>query len=95
MAVFYRRLNRLDLLIVDEIGYGRLSELGTQLLIEVLRAVDERMSLVVTSTIPLQKWSEIFKDESVASVLADRLLDRGHLLEATGVGDQGRAWTSI
>ena len=81
---FYRRLNRLDLLIVDEIGYGRSSELGNQLLFEVLRAAYERVSLVVTTTIPLEKWNEIFKDESVAKSAADRLLDRGHLLEATG-----------
>jgi DNA replication protein DnaC len=81
---FYRRLDRLDLLIVDEIGYGRFSELGTRLLFEALRAAYERMSLVVTTTIPLEKWSEIFTDESVARAAANRLLDRGHLLEATG-----------
>jgi DNA replication protein DnaC len=81
---FYRRLDRLDLLIVDEIGYGRFSEIGTQLLFEVLRAAYERMSLVVTTTVPLEKWSEIFKDESVAKAAADRLLDRGHLLQAAG-----------
>ena len=81
---FYRRLDRLDLLIVDEIGYGRFSELRTQLLFEVLRAAYERMSLVVTTTIPLEKWIEIFKDESVARAAADRLLDRGHLLETAG-----------
>jgi DNA replication protein DnaC len=82
---FYRRLDRLDLLIIDEIGYGRFSELGTQLLFEVLRAAYERLSLVVTTTIPLENWSEIFKDELVTRAAADRLLDRGHLLEAAGV----------
>ena len=42
------------------------------------------MSLVVTTTIPPEKWSEIFKDEFVVGAVAHRLLDRGHLLEATG-----------
>jgi DNA replication protein DnaC len=81
---FHRRLDRLDLLIVDEMGYMRFSELGTRLLFEVLRAAYERMSLVVTTTIPLEKWGEVFESESVASAAADRLTDRGHLLEATG-----------
>jgi hypothetical protein len=38
------------------------------------------MSLVVTTTIPPEKWSEIFKDEFVVAAVAHRLLDRGHLL---------------
>jgi hypothetical protein len=42
------------------------------------------MSLVVTTTIPPEKWSEIFKDESVVDGVAHRLLDLGHSLEATG-----------
>ena len=63
---FYRRLDRLDLLIVDEMGYGRFSELGAQLLFEVLRAGYERMSLVITTTIPLEKWGEAFEGEIVS-----------------------------
>ncbi len=70
---FYRRLDRLDLLIVDEMGYGRFSELGTQLLFEVLRAGYERMSLVITTTIPLEKWGEAFQSEYAARAAADRL----------------------
>jgi len=81
---FHRRLDRLDLLIVDEMGYMRFSELGTRLLFEVLRAGYERMSLVITTTIRLEKWGEAFESESVARAAADRLTDRGHLLEATG-----------
>jgi DNA replication protein DnaC len=72
------------LLIVDEMGYGLFSELGTQLLFEVLRAGYERVSLIITTTIPLEKWGEAFENESGARSVVDRLTDRGHLLEATG-----------
>jgi DNA replication protein DnaC len=81
---FYRQLDRLHLLIVDEMGYGRFSELGMQLLFEVLRAGYERMSVVITTTIPLEKWGEAFESESVARAAVGRLTDRGYLLEATG-----------
>jgi DNA replication protein DnaC len=82
---FYRELDRLDLLIVDEVGYVRFSELGTQLLFELLRTTYERLSLVLTTTIPPEKWGEVFDTtQSVAKAAADRLTDRGHLLEATG-----------
>jgi DNA replication protein DnaC len=81
---FYRRLDQLDLLIVDEMGYVRFSELEARLLFEVLRAGYERTSFVITTTIPLEKWGEVFESGSVARAVADRLTDRGHLLEATG-----------
>jgi DNA replication protein DnaC len=81
---FYRRIDRLHLLIVDEMGYGRFSELGAQLLFEVLRASYERRSVLITTTIPLEKWGEAFEGEIVARAAADRLTDRGYLLEATG-----------
>jgi DNA replication protein DnaC len=81
---FYRWLDRLDLLIVDEMGYARFSEFETQLLFEVLRAGYERISLVITTTIPLEKWGEAFESDQTIMATADRLTDRGHLLEATG-----------
>ena len=81
---FYRRLDRLDLLIVDEVGYVRFSELEARLLFEVFRAGYERMSFVVTTTIPLEKWGEVFENPSAARATVDRLTDRGHLLETTG-----------
>ena len=81
---FHRRLDRLDLLIIDEVGYVRFSEFGAQLLFEVLRGGYERMSFVITTTVPLEKWGEIFENETVARATADRVLDRGHLLEAAG-----------
>jgi DNA replication protein DnaC len=81
---FYRKLDRLDLLIVDEVGYVRFPELGTELFFELLRTTYERLSVVLTTTISLEKWGEVFETQSVAKATADRLTDRGHLLEATG-----------
>jgi hypothetical protein len=42
------------------------------------------MSFVITTTIPLERWSEVFESDSAARAAAGRLTDRGHLLEATG-----------
>jgi DNA replication protein DnaC len=81
---FYKRLDRLDLLIVDKMGDGRFSELGTRLLFEALTGGYERISLVITRTILLEKWGEVFESEYIARATVDRLTDRGHLLEATG-----------
>jgi len=81
---FHRRLERLDLLIIDEMGYVPFSDLEAHLLFEVLRAGYERRSLVITTTAPLEKWGEIFGSGPVAKAAADRLCDRGHILKANG-----------
>jgi len=81
---FHIRLDRLDLLIIDEIDYVRSFDLRAQLLFEVLRAGYERMSLVITTTIPMEKWVELFESETAARAAVDRISDRGHVLEATG-----------
>jgi len=81
---FYRKVDRLDLLIVDEVGYVRFSEFGNQLFFELLRTTYGRLSLILTTTIPPEKWGEVFENQSVAKAAADRLTERGHLLEATG-----------
>jgi DNA replication protein DnaC len=84
LSHFYRWLDGLDLLIVDEMGYVRFSELEARLLFEVLRGGYERMSFVITTATPMEKWVEVFGSESLARAVADRLIDRGHLLETTG-----------
>jgi DNA replication protein DnaC len=81
---FSRQLERLDLLIVDEVGYVHFSELGGQLFFELLRTAHERLSLVLTTTIPPERWGEVFKSQSAAKAAADRLTGRRYLLEATG-----------
>jgi len=81
---FHRKLDRLDLLIIDEIDYVRLPDLRAHLLFEVLRTGYERTSLVITSTIPLEKWAEAFDSETAAKSAVDCVTDRGHVLEATG-----------
>lgn len=80
----HRRLARLDLLIIDELGFAGFSELEARLFFEVLRAGYERTSFIVATTVPLEKWGELFGNETVAKAAADRLSDRGHLLKATG-----------
>jgi DNA replication protein DnaC len=81
---FHRRLERLDLLIIDDVGYAAFSETEAHLFFDVLRAGYERRSVVIATTAPLEKWSEIFGSEVVAKAAADRLSDRGHMLRATG-----------
>jgi DNA replication protein DnaC len=77
-----RQLERLDLLVLDELGYVPFTKTGAELLFEV-RAY-ERLSVIVTTNLPFESWVEIFGSERLTGALLDRLTHRVHILEANG-----------
>ena len=79
-----RQLERQDVLILDELGYVPFSRTGAELLFEVISRAYERLSLIVTSNLPFESWTEIFGSERLTGALLDRLTHRVHILEANG-----------
>ena len=79
-----RQLERQDVLILDELGYVPFSKTGAELLFEVISRAYERLSLIVTSNLPFESWTEIFGSERLTGALLDRLTHRVHILEANG-----------
>jgi len=79
-----RQLERQDVLILDELGYVPFSKTGSELLFEVISRAYERVSLIVTSNLPFESWTEIFGSERLTGALLDRLTHRVHILEANG-----------
>ena len=65
-----RRLQRLhkqlasqDLLIIDELGFVPLSKTGAELLFEIISQSYERGSIIITSNLPFDEWTEVFGSE--------------------------------
>jgi DNA replication protein DnaC len=79
-----RQLERQDILILDELGYVPFSKTGAELLFEVVSRAYERRSLIVTTNLPFESWTEIFGSERLTGALLDRLTHRVHILEANG-----------
>ena len=79
-----RRLARLKLLIIDELGFVPLSKTGAELLFEVFSQRYERGSLLVTSNLPFDEWTEIFGSERLTGALLDRLTHHVDILEMNG-----------
>jgi DNA replication protein DnaC len=77
-------LGRLDLLVLDELGYVPASKLGAELLFEVISAAYERTSVVVTTNLPFERWVEVLGSERLTGAALDRLTHRGHILEMNG-----------
>tara|TARA_B100000315_G_C14572511_1_gene586317 strand:+ start:1663 stop:2457 length:795 start_codon:yes stop_codon:yes gene_type:complete len=81
---FNRQLERLELIVLDELGYIPFSKAGAELLFEVVSRAYERTSLIMTTNLPFESWTEILGSQRLTGALLDRLTHRIHLLEANG-----------
>jgi DNA replication protein DnaC len=79
-----KQLQRLDLLVIDELGYVPFSKVGAELLFEVISQAYEHHSLMVSTNLAFEEWTEIFGSERLTGALLDRLTHRCHILEANG-----------
>jgi len=80
----FKALDKLDLLILDELGYVPFSKPGAELLFDVVSRAYERTSLLVTTNLPFENWTEVLGSERLTGALLDRLTHRVHILEANG-----------
>jgi DNA replication protein DnaC len=78
------QLARLDLLVLDEFGYVPASQVGAELLFDVISTAYEKTSVIVTTNLPFERWTEVLGNERLVAAALDRLTHRCHLLEATG-----------
>jgi DNA replication protein DnaC len=81
---FFKQSDRSDLLVLDELGYVPFSKMGAELLFEVVSRAYERTSLIVTTNLPFESWTEVLGSQRLTGALLDRLTHRVHILEANG-----------
>jgi DNA replication protein DnaC len=78
------RLQRLPLLVVDEVGYIPFDPQAANLMFMLVSRRYERASLIVTSNKPFSGWGEIFGDEVTATAMIDRLVHHAQILSLKG-----------
>jgi DNA replication protein DnaC len=77
-------LAKLDLLILDEFGYVPASKAGAELLFDVIATAYERTSVILTTNLPFENWTEVLGNERLTGAALDRLTHRCHILETSG-----------
>ena len=78
------KLQRVALLIVDEVGYIPFDPQAANLMFMLVSRRYERASLIVTSNKPFSAWGEIFGDDATAAAMIDRLVHHAEILSLKG-----------
>ena len=75
------KLDRFDLLIIDDIGYVKKSDDETSVLFELIAHRYERRSLMITANHPFSEWDSIFSDSMMTVAAVDRLVHHALIIE--------------
>lgn len=75
------KLDRYDLLIIDDLGYVKKSEAETSVLFELIAHRYERRSLLITANQPFSQWDSIFTDSMMTVAAIDRLIHHATIIE--------------
>nr|WP_270370126.1 ATP-binding protein [Aerococcus urinaeequi] len=75
---------RVQLIILDEIGYVPLNKTGSEILFQLISDWYETKSIIITSNLEFSGWNKVFIDPPLTSALVDRLIHHAHILTFTG-----------
>jgi DNA replication protein DnaC len=84
LSKFIKPFTRLDLVVLDELGFLPFSKDGGQVLFQLCSDLHERVSIIITTNLRFADWNSIFADEVMTTSLLDRLTSKGHILEFVG-----------
>lgn len=76
-----KKLDRFDLLVLDDLGYVKKSEAETSVLFELIAHRYERKSLLITANQPFSQWDAIFTDSMMTVAAVDRLVHHALIVE--------------
>jgi DNA replication protein DnaC len=86
-----RRLSRfttaalkLDLIVLDELGFIPFSATAAQALFTFCAQLHERVAVIITSNLKFADWTQVFGDERLTAALLDRLTHHAHIIELVG-----------
>ena len=79
-----RKLQRLNLLILDDFGIQPLDPLNSYILMELTEDRYKASSMIITSQLPVDKWYDVIEEKTLADAIMDRIIHQSHNLELKG-----------
>ena len=79
-----KRIQKVDLLIIDEIGYVSFDRFQSELLFKVIADRSERGSTIITTNLAFSEWTNLFENTAMVAALVDRLTFRSYILDMNG-----------
>lgn len=79
-----KRIQKADLLILDEMGYVSFDRFQSELLFKVIADRSERGSTIVTTNLPFSEWTSLFDNTALVAALVDRLTFKSYILDMNG-----------
>jgi len=86
LAGFMSSLRRVELLVLDEIGFVTLHKEASELLSQVVSDCYEQKSLIITSNLEFSQWNTVFGNDKLTAAMIDRLIHHSHILVFSGPG---------
>ena len=77
-------LKKVELVVIDEIGFVPLHKDAAELLFQVISDCYERKSLIITSNLEFSQWNTVFGDNRLTAALVDRLIHHSHMVIFSG-----------
>lgn len=84
LTSFRKKLEKVDLIVLDEMGYLPFGKEGAELLFQIISECYEQKSLILTSNLEFSQWNRIFSDSRLTAALVDRLIHHAHIISYTG-----------
>src|SRR6266566_7365088 len=84
LSGFVARFVKLDLLVLDELGFIAVDKAGAQLLFQLVSDLYEQVSMIIASNLRFGDWNSIFADATLTTAFLDRLTHKGRIIEFVG-----------
>lgn len=81
---FMREMKKVELLILDELGFIPFHKDGSELLFDLISECYETASVIITTNLEFGQWNTVFGDKRLTAAIIDRLVHHAHILSFTG-----------